>query len=281
MGARTAISAVAVGAILVVGTIAFGAVGFAVASDRISGADKTLNTVISHQNQLTATFADIDMQLQSLTGSSAFNPQQALALVDKAIADSKNAVTTIDNDTASLIAEAHRLEEIRWMAMVSRGSLDDESSRLGHARAALAAARTVSTDEVLDGSFWHPLYSSLVDLGTLTTQSNAGDVAGETATLATMKSDVAETVKQSTAPGLPADLQALMVDFQTFVADYGLELDAQKAGDNAGVARHAADVQNDLNRISSYDVDAMGTEIDAFYKPLIERFNSEMAAATA
>ena len=281
MGARTPISAIVVLAIVLIGMIGYGAVGFAFASNRISSADRTLNMVISHQNQLTATFADIDMQLQSLTGSSSFNPQQALALVDKTIEDSKNAVATINKDNASLTDEASRLQEIRWLAMVSHSSLDDESSRLGHARAALAAARTVSADEVLDGNFWHPLYSSLVDLGTLTTQSNAGDVAGETATLATMKSDVAETVKQSTAPGLPADLQALMVAFQTFVADYGLELDAQKAGDNAGVARHAADVQNDLNKINSYDVDTMGSEIDGFYRPLIERFNSEMAAATA
>ena len=281
MRARTAIAVVVVIAIVLVGSVGYAAVGFAFATNRISSADKTLNTVISHQNQLTATFTDLDAQLQSLTGSASFNPQQALVLVDKAMQDSKQAVTTIDKDNASLIAEANRLDEIRWLAMVSRSSLDAESNRLVHARAALAAARTVSADELLDGNFWHPLYSALVDLGTLTAQSNAGDVTGQTSTLATMKSDVAEAVKQSASPGLPADLQALMVDFQTFVADFGKELDAQAAGDNAGVAGHAADIQKDLNKIGSYDVDTMGREIDAFYKPLIDRFNSEMAAATA
>jgi len=72
-----------------------------------------------------------------------------------------------------------------------------------------------------------------------------------------------------------------MVDFQTFVTDYGKQLDAQLAGDDAGVATYQATLQADLTRIGGYNIDQIGTEIDAFYKPLINRFNSEIAAATA
>jgi len=96
-----------------------------------------------------------------------------------------------------------------------------------------------------------------------------------------MKSDVDQAAQLSTSPGLPSALHNLMVDFQTFVTDYGKQLDAQLAGDDAGVATYQATLQADLTRIGGYNIDQIGTEIDAFYKPLINRFNSEIAAATA
>jgi hypothetical protein len=72
-----------------------------------------------------------------------------------------------------------------------------------------------------------------------------------------------------------------MSDFQTFVSDYGKQLDAQLAGDDATVAAYQSTIQADLAKITAYDIDKIGTEIDAFYKPMIDRFNAEIAAATA
>jgi hypothetical protein len=72
-----------------------------------------------------------------------------------------------------------------------------------------------------------------------------------------------------------------MVDLQSFVTDYGKQLDAQLAGDDASVAPYQAGVEADLTKLSAYDIDKIGKEIDAFYKPLVDRFNSQIAAATA
>ncbi len=266
---------------LIIGLIGYAGAGIVYSATRVANAERTLNTVVSHQNTLNSTFSDINTQLSSLSSSSAFNSQQAIVLVDKSVANSELATQTINQDDASLSAAATRLNENAWLTMVGRGSLDREATRIGHARKALDAARTIAADEGLDGHFWHALYAGLADLTTLNMQSGAGDFAAAKSTLGTMKTDVDQATQLSTAPGLPAELHDLMSDLQTFVSDYGTQFDAQIAGDAASVAVYQAVVQADLTKISKYDIDKIGSEIDAFYKPLIDRFNTEIAAATA
>ena len=272
---------IAVIVILILGLIGYAGAGLVYSRSRVTNAEHTLNTVVSHQNSLNATFNDLNTQLSALNGTSTFNSQQAIALVDKSVANSELATQTINQDDASLSTAAGDLARNPWLTLVGRSSLNRESTRLAHARKALAAARTVSADEVLDGRFWHALYTALADLANLNSQSGAGDFNGAQSTLSTMKSDVDQAAQLSTSPGLPSALHNLMVDFQTFVTDYGKQLDAQLAGDDAGVATYQATLQADLTRIGGYNIDQIGTEIDAFYKPLINRFNSEIAAATA
>jgi len=272
---------IAVIVILILGLIGYAGAGLVYSRSRVTNAEHTLNTVVSHQNSLNATFNDLNTQLSALNGTSTFNSQQAIALVDKSVANSELATQTINQDDASLSTAAGDLARNPWLTLVGRSSLNRESTRLAHARNALAAARTVSADEVLDGRFWHALYTALADLANLNSQSGAGDFNGAQSTLSTMKSDVDQAAQLSTSPGLPSALHNLMVDFQTFVTDYGKQLDAQLAGDDAGVATYQGTLQADLTRIGGYNIDQIGTEIDAFYKPLINRFNSEIAAATA
>ena len=272
---------IAVIVILILGLIGYAGAGLVYSRSRVTNAEHTLNTVVSHQNSLNATFNDLNTQLSALNGTSTFNSQQAIALVDKSVANSELATQTINQDDASLSTAAGDLARNPWLTLVGRSSLNRESTRLAHARKALAAARTVSADEVLDGRFWHALYTALADLANLNSQSGAGDFNGAQSTLSTMKSDVDQAARLSTSPGLPSALHNLMVDFQTFVTDYGKQLDAQLAGDDAGVATYQGTLQADLTRIGGYNIDQIGTEIDAFYKPLINRFNSEIAAATA
>ncbi len=268
-------------AILIVGLLGYAGAGLAYSGSRVTGAERTLNTVVSHQNALNTTFNDLNTQLSAINSSSTFNAQQAIALVDTAVANYELATQTIIQDDASLAAAATDLNRSPWLTMVGRSSLDHESSRIAHARNALAAARTVSDDKVLHGRFWHAQYVVLGDLDTLNSQSGAGDFAGAKSTLPTMKTDVDQAVQLSTSPGLPSALHDLMVDFQTLVTDYGKEVDAQLAGDDAGVATYEASVQADRTRIRGYNIDQIGAQIDAFYQPLIDRYNSEIAAATA
>jgi hypothetical protein len=53
------------------------------------------------------------------------------------------------------------------------------------------------------------------------------------------------------------------------------------AGDSSGKATSQANVAKDVGRINGYSFDRVGIEISAFYRPLIDSYNSEMAAATA
>jgi len=267
--------------ILIIGIIGYAGTGIVYSGVLAASADRTINTVVSHQNSLNQSFTSINSELSALSASSTFNAQQAITLVDKSVSNSELATRTINQDDASLSSVEKQLAANRWLTAIGHSNVDRESTRLAHARDALAAARTIASDQVLDGRFWHALYTALGDLDTLNKQSGSGDLTSARSTLNTMQTDVTMAVQQSTSPGLPTDLHDLMVDLQSFVSDYGKQLDAQLAGDDAGVAQYEVAIAADLTKLSAYDIDKIGKEIDAFYKPLIDRFNSQIAAATA
>jgi hypothetical protein len=267
--------------ILIIGVILYAGTGIVYAGALSSSAERTLNMVVSHQNSLNTSFNEIDGEVSALGGSGTFNPQQAVTLVDRSVSNSQVAAVTISRDDSSLASVQGQLDSSRWLTLVGHSSVDRESSRVGHARSALAAARMIAADQVLDGHFWHALYTALGELDTLNNQAGSGDFTSAKSTLATMQTDVAQAVQQSTAPGLPPDLHSLMVDLQTFVSDFGKQLDAQIAGDDASVAQYQSSLDSDRNKLGTYNVDKIGTDIDAFYRPLIARFNLEIAAATS
>lgn len=268
-------------AVIVIGVVGYGAIGFAYAQTRISNADRALNTVISHQNQLNDAFKAIDTNFAALSTSSSFNPTQAKGVVDKFVVTSQNAGHTIDQDDASLAAASNGLNDQPWLTVVSRGNLDHEAARIAHARKALANARTISNDYVLDGQFLQAFMDVLVDLDQLDTQASSADFTGAQTTLTAMKTHTAKALQLSSAPGLPQQLHALMLDLQTLTTDFGKLITAAQASDDAGVTAAEQSLQADANKISGYNFDSLGAQIDAFYKPLVDGFNSEMAAATS
>lgn len=267
--------------ISIIGVMVYAGAGIVYAGALSSSAERTLNAVVSHQNSLNTSFNEIDSEASALGGSGTFNPQQAVALVDRSVTSSQVAAMTIKQDDSSLASVQGQLDSSRWLTLVGHATVDRESARVGHARTALTAARTIAGDQVLDGHFWHALYTALGELDTLNNQAGSGDFTSAKSTLATMQTDVVQAVQQSTAPGLPPDLHSLMVDLQTFVSDFAKQLDAQIAGDDAAVALYQSSLDGDRNKLAMYNVDKIGSDIDAFYRPLIDRFNSEIAAATS
>jgi len=266
--------------ILIIGIIGYAGTGIVYAGFMVASADRTLNTVVSHENDFSKSFNEITTEHKALTGSS-FNPKDEVALADKSVTSSQLAAQTIDEDDATLASAGRGLEGSRWLTAVSRSSLDRESTRIGHLRNSLAAGRTIAAAGVVDGHFWHSVYSALADLDLLSSQAGSGDFPSARTTLTTMKADVDQAVQQPASPSLPADLRQLVIQLQTLVGDYGKQLDAQIAGDDATVAAQQAALDADRTKLASYDMDQVGSEIDAFYKPLIDQFNSEIAAATA
>ena len=267
--------------LLIIGIILYAGAGIVYAGALTSSAERTLNTVVSHQNSLNSSFNAIDGEVSALGGSGTFNAQQAVALVDKSVADSQVAALTIKQDDSSLASIHDQLVSSRWLTTLGHSSIDRETARVAHARVALAAARTIAADQVVDGQFWHSLYAALGELDTLMNQSDSGDLTSAQATLTKMQTDVSQAVQESTGPGLPPDLHSLMIDLQTFVTDFGKQLNAQIAGDDATVAQLQSNLDSDRNKLGTYNVDKIGSDIDAFYRPMIERFNSEIAAATS
>ncbi|HYM97432.1 MAG TPA: hypothetical protein VET26_09030, partial [Candidatus Sulfotelmatobacter sp.] len=119
------------------------------------------------------------------------------------------------------------------------------------------------------------------DLDALATQTSSSDLAGATTTLGGMKGHVDKALQLSSGPGLPADVRALANDFETLVADFEKLVAGYQASDDGAVNAAAAAIQADADKISAYNFDKISADIDTFYKPLVDDFNAQMAAATA
>ncbi|TMF96789.1 MAG: hypothetical protein E6I04_09265 [Chloroflexi bacterium] len=266
--------------VLIIGIIGYAGVSVLYTAFRVNAAERTVVAVVSHQNNLNVTFAEIDSQVSALNGSAAFDSEQALTLVDRSIAGSRAAVQSIDKDDASLRREQDNLRAMLWLSLTSRDGVERAASKIGYARSALAIARTVAAYELLDGQFWRALYAGLADFTTLSTQASAGDIAGARVTLAKMKGEIDSATGLASAPGLPSEMRALMADLQKFAADFGKKLEAMAANDYEAALDAEAVVESDASKIATYDIDKIGGEIDAFYKPMIDRYNAELSAAT-
>ncbi len=279
--ARRTIIAVVVIVIVLIGIIGYAAVGYAYGTTRVAVADRSLNAVISHQNSLNTTFKDINTKFNGLSSSAASDPKQARTLIDQFVANAKSAGTTVDRDDASLVSARASLKQQQWLTVVSRGSVDKEAARIDHGRKALAQAKTIADDYVQDGEFIQAYLDAMVDLDTFVTQSATADLPGAKVTLASLSTHVGKALQLSTAPGLPSELHNLLVDFQTLVGDFGKLLDAVAANNDKAIIIADASVQADADKIGTYNFDLISTQIDAYYKPLVDTFNFEMAKATA
>lgn len=278
---RSAIVGVVVVVILLVGIIGYAVVGFAYSSSRVANADRSLNTVISHQNNLNSTFKDIDKQFNGLSTTSAFDPKQSRTLIDRFVANAKSAGTTVEHDDASLVSARAGLKGQQWLTALSRSPLDREAARIDHARKALSNAKSIAADYVKDGEFFQAFLDAMLDLDTFLNLTSAGDLTAVKATLPSLKNHVDTALQLSAAPGLPSDVHDMLVDLQTLVADFTTLIDALVANDNPAVASAGRRVEADGTKIGAYDFTKIGTAIDAYYKPRVDAFNSEMAKATA
>jgi len=277
---RTTIIAIVVVVIVVVGIIGYAVTGLAYAQTRVGGADKTLSTVISHQNNLNSTFKGIDVSATGLN-SATFNPQQARTLLDAFVANAKLAGTTIDQDDAALASARASLGEQQWLTMIARGSLDNEAARIDHARKALTMAKTIAADYAQVGEFWQALVDAFSAGQTVGNQAATADLAGAKATLATTKTFADKALQLSGGPGLPPEVHSLMVDFEALVADFGKLLDAVAAGDDNAIVTAENQLQADATKVAGYDFTKIEAETKTYYTPLVDGFNAEMARAAA
>jgi hypothetical protein len=277
---RTTIIAIVVIAIVVSGIIGYAVTGLAYAQTRVGNADRTLSTVISHQNSLNTTFKGIDVSATGLNSTN-FDPKKASTLLDQFVANAKLAGTTINKDDATLASARAGLDEQQWLTTIARGSLDSEAARIDHARKALSMAKVIAADYAQVGGFWQALIGAFSDGQTVGNQIAMADLAGAQATLTTTKADTDKALQLSGAPGLPPELHALMVDFESLVADVGKLLAVVATGDDNAIVSTENQLQADATKVDGYDFAKIEAEIKSYYQPLVDSFNAEMARATA
>jgi hypothetical protein len=280
-GLRGTIIAIVIIAVVVIGIIGYAVAGFAYASSRAAGANRSLNTVVSHQNSINTTFKDIDTKFSGLNSNSSSDPKAARALVDQFVTNAAAVGATVDQDDASLVSARASLDEQQWLTVLSKGTLDQEAQRIDHARKGLSIAKTIASGYVQDGQFLQSFLDAVADLDTFDTQVATADLTAAKATLATMKTHTDKALQLASSPGLPADLHNLVVDFQTLVADFGKLIDAVASGDVNAITNASQAIDKDATKVSSYNFVKISTDIDTYYKPLVDTFNSEMQKATA
>jgi hypothetical protein len=278
---RLTIIAIVIIVIVVIGIIGYAVTGLADAQTRVGNADKVLNTAVSHQNSLNTTVTDLNAKFNTLSSSTTFDPQQARTLFGQFAASETAAAVTDDQDDASLAASRATLSQKEWLTVFARGSLDKEAAKIDHARKALSIAKTTATGYAQVGQFFQTYYGAQVDFQLVSTQVASADLAGAGTTLATMRTDVDKGLQLSTGPGLPSELHPLMVDLGTLVTDFGKLLAAAAANDYTAITNAGNSVQADANKLGTYNVDTMMAEIAAYYKPMFDTINSEMAKAAA
>ena len=270
-------------ALLVVAVIGYGAAGQVFASSRIASTRTTYIAVVAHQNAITDEFNAFDKSVTgvNLTSATAAQLNQTRASYETLVSQSVAAQPTIAADDAALASAQARLNENSWLTLFARSDLNKASARMGHERKALAAAKTITGDLVQLGTFYQAFYDVLIDLDNLNTKAQATDFTGSAAAVATLKTDIAKSIQLSSAPGLPPEMKVFLTDFQTLAADFGKLLDAAIAGDISGASTYDKAVQADITTVYSHDLDKISNQIIAFYQPMIDTFNSEIAKANS
>jgi hypothetical protein len=270
-------------ALLAVAVIGYAAAGITYASNRISSTRTTYNAVVAHQNAITDELNTFDKNVTAVdpTNATAAQLQETRAWYDTLVSQSQAAQPTIAADDASLASALALLNQNSWLTLFARSDLNKASAKIGHERKALAAAKTITVDLVLLGTFYQAFYDSRIDLDTLNTKAQATDFTGSAIAIAALKTDIAKALQLSGAPGLPPDMKLYLTDLQTLAVDFGKLLDAAIAGDISGASAYNKAVLADADMVDSHDFDKINTGITAFYQPLIDTFNSEIAKANS
>lgn len=283
-GLRTLVAVIVVVALVLGAVVAYGVAGFAVASSRISSASKSLNSVIDHENTITKSFNDLADQIAKInlnSSTTAADLKTYRGLADQLVSASQGALPTVAGDDASLASAAAALKEHEWLTVLSKSRIDDTSSRLGHARKALNDAKTIASGYVQLGGYYQSFFDGNIDLSAIGVALSANDLTAATSATSTLKADAAKGLALATAPGLPAEVKEYQTDLAKLADDFGRLLVAVAKGDSTNGGKLLKTVEAEATKVDSYDWSAISDKINAFYKPLIDDYNTEGHRATA
>ena len=257
--------------------------GFVYANGKVNSATDAYNKVVDHENALTDLFNKLDAQFSTNNKNTATNSTDSIKQ-DKTLnlqlaSQSQAAQPTVESDDQALANAASSLNENSWLTALSKSSLDKSANRISHARAALAVAKTILADSILYGTFYASVDDAALDLDALDTAFNAGDLNAIDSAITTLKSDVAKAIQEDSAPGVASQMDPFLKDLQKTANDFAALVAAARAGNSNGVNAAAAALEADSTKLDGYDFAAMGTSESAYYKALIDKYNTEVDAA--
>jgi hypothetical protein len=263
--------------LVVVALVAYAGIGYAYAQGRVNSARDTYNAVITDANKYTDT-----VNSASTLSAGAFNAAsiaEAKAKYADLVKKSQDAQPQIQSDDAKLADADSNLHQNSWLTLAGKSSIDKMSTKIGHLRNALGAAKEISGDYVQLGTFYETLADAIGDLDTFTTKAQASDFTGATGALDKLKTDTAKAITEDKAPGLPPEADTFLKDLQTVANDFSAVINAAVSGDESAYNTAVSKGDADVAKLQADDTNAIDAKTQAFYKPLIDKYNSEIDAA--
>jgi len=282
-GSGPLVAIIVVVVIVIVGVLGYGIGGYVYANSQLNSATTTYNTAINHANSLTDTVRALSNDLQATNVSSGTTAQLQAdkTTFGELVTKSQAAEPQISADDAALAKADDDLKQNSWLTILRKSEIDKASTRIGHLRAALAVAKTLTSDYVQFGTFYQSLVDVVLDIDTVGSKASAEDLAGANAATNQLKADTDKAISLDKAPGLPTEVDALLQAIKTLANDFSSLFTAIAAKDSAGVNRAESALQADVTKVEAVDYTKIGTEIESFYKPLEDQYNSEIEKANS
>lgn len=254
----------------------YAVVGYLYANGKVNAATDKYNSVVDHENALTDYFNSLDSQFNKTDLSTATVDQvkQEKTLFQQAVTKSQSSEATVATDDSTLASAQSSLGENSWLTAIDKSAIDKQSAKIGYARQALGVAKTILVDSVQYYQFYMAIDDAVVDIDTMTKALDAQDLNGAIAAVQTLKTDLGKAATMATAPGVSSQMSTFVQDMQTLANDFGKLLTAAQNGDQAGAQAAATALDNDLKALDAIDFTAASTQEVAFYKNLIDQYNS-------
>ena len=275
------IAVVLVVVIVVVVIVGYGVAGYAFAQSKLNTAQASYNAVVDHQNSLTDTVNSLDTKVSAtnVSGGTVAELQADRTAFAQVISQSQTAQAQIDTDDPSLVKADAGLKENQWLTVVSKPNLDKASTRIGHLRKALADAKVITADYVQIGTFYQSLVDVVIDIDAVGTAAQAKDIPGATTANNKLKADTDKAISLDKAAGLPAEMDAFLQAVKSLANDFGSLFTAVAAGNTSGINSAEKAIEADVAKVQAIDYTKIEGEIKAFYKPLLDDYNSEIDKA--
>lgn len=254
--------------------------GLLLAKVRLDAAGAAYAAAVGDQKGIAPTINSLKSSVHSgLATGTASQRAQARAAAARDLAFAQSAQTQIDFDDQSLAAAGSALQEDRWLTVLSRSSLDRAASRVFAERKVLGDARTIMADYVQMDTFAVALFDVDVDADGITAASKAKDVHGIEVAIGQLRSDIAKAKSLDRAPGLPPQVDRLMRLIQVIGDDFARVLSAALSHNNAAVAAARKVGSADIAKLRAFDFNSIVTGIEAFYGPMVDAYNTDVAMA--
>ena len=282
-GAGPLVAIAAIVVILIVIVLAYGVGGYAYAQGKINSAQSSYNAVVDHQNSLNDTVNSLNGKITGadVSTASAASIAQDKAAIQGIVSKSQAAQSQIDSDDQSLQNADSSLQQNSWLTVLRKPDIDKMHTRIQHLRTALADAKTITADYVKIGTFYQALFDVVSDLNDVGTKAEAKDLAGANAATAKLKTDTDKAISLDKAPGLPADVDTLLQAIKSLATDFAALFTAVANNDSSAANAANTALQADVAKIQAVNYTKIGTDIDNFYKPLIDAYNSEIDKANS